>query len=58
MTSQIQEKLEEDIESIKQVDEAIQSEIIQMEKENNKENELITEKLNMILKEIEQLKKK
>jgi voltage-gated sodium channel len=58
MTSQIQEKLAEDIESIKQVDETIKSEILQMEKESDKENRIMMDKLNLILKEIEILKRK
>jgi hypothetical protein len=58
MTSQIQEKLAEDIESIKQVDETIKSEILQMENESDKENRIMMDKLNLILKEIEILKRK
>lgn len=58
MTSQIQEKLEEDIEEIKKVDKEIQSEILQLEKDTDKESQLILEKINKIIKELEYLKKK
>jgi hypothetical protein len=56
MTSQIQEKLEEDIQEIKKVDKEIQSEIIHMEKESDRENNEMMIKINTILNELEQLK--
>jgi predicted PurR-regulated permease PerM len=56
MTSQIQEKLEEDINEIKKVDQAIQSEIIHMEQESDRENSEIMAKIDVIIGELEQLK--
>jgi hypothetical protein len=56
MTSQIQEKLEEDINEIKKVDQAIQSEIIHMEQESDRENSEIMAKIDVIIRELEHLK--
>ncbi len=56
MTSQIQEKLESDIKEIKKTEEEIQSELAEMEKESEKDNDLILQKIELIMKELESIK--
>lgn len=56
MTSQIQEKLESDIKEIKKTEEEIQSELADMEKESVKDNDLILQKIELIMKELESIK--
>jgi hypothetical protein len=58
MTSQIEEKLTDDLKKMKESDEEIKSEIIKLDQIDKIENEVILEKMNQILKEIEQLKSK
>ena len=56
MTSQIQEKLESDIKEIKKTEEEIQFEIAEIEKESVKDNDLILQKIELIMKELETIK--
>lgn len=57
MTSQVQEKLEMDLKDIKKTEEEIQTELADMEKENEKDNDLILKKIEQIIKELETIKK-
>ena len=57
MTSQVQEKLEMDLKEIKKTEEEIQTELADMEKENEKDNDLILKKIEQIIKELETIKK-
>lgn len=57
MTSQVQERLERDLKQIKKTEEEIQTELAVMEKENEKDNVLILQKIEQIIKELDFIKK-